>query len=88
MQELLRLGGLVVDGILELFFDGGGSRKTVISVLEQVASRAKVKWESLPKSGVGNSFSSGYSCEGAMNEHQRFGRAYVTILQFCMELKA
>jgi hypothetical protein len=84
----VRLGGVALDGVLELFFDGGGSSKTVISVLEQLASRAKVKWELLTKSGLGNSLSTGHGSEGAMNEHQRFGRAYVTILQFCMELKA
>jgi hypothetical protein len=85
-----RLGGVAVDGILELFVDG--SSKNVIAVLEQLSARASAKWASLSKpGGSGLPDASGGHADrggGELSGDQRFVRACVTIVQFCMELKA
>ena len=77
-----------VDGILELFADG--SSKNVIGVLEQLSVRATAKWASLSNpggSGVSGA-SVGHAEGGELSGDQRFVRACVTVVQFCMELKA
>lgn len=83
-----KLGEMGLDGILELFVDGSGgssSGKNVVSVLEQLSVRAKVRWSSLSKTaGLFPSTIDGKE----LNDDQRFVRSCATIVQFCNELKA
>jgi hypothetical protein len=92
----LKLGGVAVDGVLELFVDqSGAGGKNVISVLEQLADRAKVRWSKLPRCSAGGAAAaSGAGVSHALcgvqevDDDQRFVKACATLAQFCMELTA
>ncbi len=95
----LKIGGVAVDDVLELFVDGSGAGgKNVVSVLEQLADRAKVKWSQLPRcsaggaaaaagAGVSDALFGMYGVQ-ELDDDQRFVKACATLAQFCMELKA